>query len=127
MDVSISLALIAGLILLNTVFFVPTLIKAMRAFSEARKLLELARLQLVPLSHDVSQIIGEARSIVRSVDKEMDKIGDSLTAVRDTTHNLKEFELMIQERIEQPLLDITAVLSALVKGGRVFWQHFIKK
>ena len=114
MDVSISLALIAGLILLNTVFFVPAMIKAMRAFSEARKLLELARLQLVPLSHDVSQIIGEARSIVRSVDKEMDKIGDSLTAVRDTTRNLKEFELMIQERIEQPLLDITAVLSVVM-------------
>lgn len=127
MDVSISVAIIAGLMLVNTIFVVAVLIKAMRAFGEARKLLEMARLQMAPLAHDVTQIMGDVRSIVRSVEKDMDKVGESLAAVRDTTQNLREFEAMIQERIERPLLDITAMLSAIVKGGRVFWSHFMKR
>ncbi len=127
MEVSTSVAIIAALLFVNTLFVVVALLKAMKLFGEAQKLLEMARLQLAPLAHDLSQITGDARSIVKSVEKEMGKVGDSLTAVRDTTRNLQEFEAMIQERIERPLLDITAVLSALVKGGRVFWSSFSKR
>jgi hypothetical protein len=50
-----------------------------------------------------------------------------VTAVRDTARNIREFEALIQERIERPLLDITAVFSALLKGGKVFWNSIRKR
>ncbi|MFQ5823164.1 MAG: DUF948 domain-containing protein [bacterium] len=127
MVISVSLAVIAGLILINTVFFVVALIKAIKAFGEAQRLLEMIRLHLAPITHDLTQILSDTRSIVRSAEKEMVKVEDSITAVRDTAKNIKDFESMIQERIERPLLDITAVLSALIKGSKVFWNNFIKR
>jgi len=127
MDISTSVMLIAGLLLVNTIFLVVFLIKAFKAFSEARKLFEATRLQLVPISHDVTRITTEVKGILASVQKDLDKVGDSLDHVRDTTRNLKEFEYMIQERIQEPLLEITTLLSALIKGGRVFWQTLFRK
>jgi uncharacterized protein YoxC len=127
MDISTSVMLIAGLLLLNTIFLVVFLLKAFKAFSEAQKLLETARLQLTPLSHDVTRITTEVKGILTSVQRDVDKVGDSLDHVRDTTRNLKEFEYMIQERIQEPLLEITTLLSALVKGGKIFWQTLTRK
>ena len=127
MDISTSVMLIAGLLLVNTIFLVVFLVKAFRAFSEARKLFEAARAQLVPISHDVTRITTEAKGILASIQKDMDKVGDSLDHVRDTTRNIKEFERMIQDRIQEPLLEITTLLSALIKGGRVFWNTFTRK
>ena len=127
MDISTSVMLIAGLLLVNTIFLVVFLVKAFMAFSEARKLFEATRLQLVPISHDVTRITTEVKGILASVQKDMDKVGESLDHVRDTTRNLKEFETMIQERIQEPLLEITTLLSALIKGGRVFWNTFTRK
>ncbi len=127
MDISTSVMLIAGLLLVNTIFLVVFLLKAFKAFSEARKLFEAARLQLVPISHDVTRITTEVKGMLTSVQKDLDKVGDSLDHVRDTTRNLKEFEYMIQERIQEPLLEITTLLSALIKGGRVFWQTLFRK
>lgn len=127
MDLSISVAIIAGLLLIITVFLIAVFIKAIKALTEAQKLMEMARLQIAPITHDLSQIVGDIRTIVKSVEKEMYKVGDSLSAIRDTTRNVKAFEEMIQERIERPLLDITAVLSALVKGGRVFWSSISRR
>ncbi len=124
---SISLAVIAGLIFINTIFIVVALIRALKAFGEAQKLFEMVRLQSSPVIHDLTQILSDVRSIVRSAEKEMVKVEDSITAVRDTARNLKEFEAMIQDRIERPLLDLTALISALLKGGKVFWQAFIKR
>ena len=127
MEISTSVAVIAGLIFLNTLFIVIALFKAIKVFAEIQKLVKMARLHIAPLSHDLTHILGDVRSIVKAAEGEMDKVGDSITAVRDTAVNLKEFEEMIQERIEQPLLDVTSVLSALVKGGRVFWNNYGKR
>lgn len=127
MDISISVALIAGLLLLNTIFLVAFLIKAFKAVSEARKFFEMAKLQLAPIGHDVAKITTQVTGILASVQTQMNTVGDSLSHVRDTTRNLKEFEFMIQERIQNPLLEITALLSALVKGGKVFWNTLIRK
>ena len=127
MDISTSVMLIAGLLLVNTIFLVVFLVKAFKTFSEAQKLFETARLQLTPISHDVTRITTEVKGILASVQKDLNKVGDSLDHVRDTTRNLKEFEYMIQERIQEPLLEITTLLSALIKGGRVFWQTLFRK
>ena len=122
MDISTSVMLIAGLLLLNTIFLVVFLIKAFKAFSEAQKFIETARHQLIPLSHDVTRITTEVKGILGSVQKDLDKVGDSLDHVRDTTRNLKEFEHVIQERLQGPLLEIITLLSALIKGGKIFWR-----
>ena len=127
MDISISVALIAGLLLLNTIFLAVFLIKAFKAFSEARKFFEMAKLQLAPISHDVTQITTEVKGILAAVQKDMDKVGDSLDHVRDTTRNLKEFEFMVQERIQGPLLEIADLLFSLMKGWRVFWHTLVRK
>ena len=103
------------------------MINAFKAFSEARKFFEMAKLQLAPISHDVTQITTEVKGILAAVQKDMDKVGDSLDHVRDTTRNLKEFEFMVQERIQGPLLEIADLLSSLMKGWRVFWHTLVRK
>ena len=127
MDISISVTFIAIFLFIITVFLVIFLIKAIRAFTEAQKFIEMIRLQTPPLLHDVTQIMGEVRSTVKSVHKGVDTVGESLVDLQATTRNIREFEVMLQKRVEQPLLEIVAVLSALVKGGKVFWQHFFNR
>ncbi len=123
MELSASVALIAGLMCVITVFLAVVLLKAYRVFAETQKLVETVRLQLAPLTHDLTVILTDVRSIVRTAEREMGKVGESVTAVRDTARNIQRFEAQMQERIERPLLDLTAVLSALVKGSKVFWNQ----
>ena len=127
MDISISVTFIAIFLFIITVFLVIFLVKAIRAFTEAQKFIEMIRLQTPPLLHDVTQIMGEVRSTVKSVHKGVDTVGQRLVDLQETTRNIREFEVMLQKRVEQPLLEIVAVLSALVKGGKVFWQHFFNR
>lgn len=127
MVISISVVVIAVLLLIITVFIVAAAVRAFKAFGEAQKLMETVRFQIAPITHDLTQILSHVRTIARAAESHIDKIGESVTAVRDTARNIKEFEALVQERIERPLLDITAVLSALLKGGRVFWNSIRKR
>jgi uncharacterized protein YoxC len=127
MDTSVSLTIIVVLLSVITLFFVLALVKVLQTLSEWRKLLELSRMHLVPLSHDISKLINDVRSIVKSVERQVDKMSEGVSAVRDTAINLRDFEATMQDRIERPLLEITALLSALLKGGQVFWRKFSKR
>lgn len=122
MVISISVAVIAALMFIITVFIVAAAVRAFKAFGEAQKLMETVRFQIAPITHDLTQILSHVRTITRAAESQIEKINESVTAVRDTARNIKDFEALIQERIERPLLDITAVFSALLKGGKVFWN-----
>ena len=124
MIISISVAVIAVLLFVMTLFVVAASIRAFKAFGEAQKLMETVRFQIAPITHDLTQILGHMRIITHAAEKQIEKISESVTAVRDTARNIKEFEALVQERIERPLLDITAVFSALLKGSKVFWNKF---
>lgn len=127
MDISTSVAIIAGLLLLNTIFLVVVLIKAVKAFTEAQKLLETARIQLTPISHDITRMSTQVEGILTSVHKNVDKVGESLDDLRDTARNVKEFEVMVQKRIQEPLLEVADVLNGLIKGLRVFWRTLMSR
>jgi len=127
MDISISVTCIAIFLFIITVLLAIFFIKAISAFTEAQKFIEMIRLQTPPLLHDVTLIMGEIRSTVESARKGVDTVGAGLIDLQETTRNIREFEAMLQKRVEQPLLEIVAVLSALVKGGKAFWQHFFNR
>jgi uncharacterized protein YoxC len=127
MSLEISVTIIAAVLVLSSIFFVLAMFRIIRTLGEAQKLIEMVRLQVAPITHDLTQILTDVRSIVRTTEKEMDKVSESIGHVRDTTRNLRDFEYMLQDRIERPLLDLTSVLSALVKGGRVFFTHMTKR
>ena len=127
MSLEISVTIIAVVLVLSAMFFIVAMYRIVQVVNEGRSLIEMVRLQIAPITHDLTQIIGDIRSIVRTTEHEMDKVSETLGHVRDTTRNLRDFENMLQDRIERPLLDVTAVLSALVKGGRVFFSHLSKR
>lgn len=127
MDISLSAEIIAILSIINTLFIVVALIKIIKTIGETQKLIELTRMHIAPIAHDVTRITGDIRSVVKSIEKQVENIDDGVAHVRDTARNIKEFELMVQHRIEEPLLEITSVLSAIIKGSRVFWRSFSSK
>ncbi len=127
MEPSVSLTIIVVLLSVIALFLIGALIKVMQMMSEWRKFVELSRMHLVPLSHDLSQLINDVRAIINSVEEQVNKMGEGVSAVRDTAINIRDFEATMQDRIERPLLEVAAILSALLKGGQVFWRKFNKR
>ena len=120
---SISVTVIAALFLAMFILLIPVLIQIRRMAKEGEKLLEATRLQIVPLSHDVIRILNDVHDIVHSAKNQMSKVEDSVDAVRDTAMKLRDVETILKDRVEQPLLNLIAIVSALVKGTRAFLDY----
>jgi uncharacterized protein YoxC len=122
MLIEIAVSVIAVCMFIITAGFISLAIKIKSTLNEAQKLIEQVRYQTAPLVHDATQIASDVRMIVKSLEKELPKVSDSLEAVRGTARDIREFEEMLRERVERPLLDLTSIIAGLAKGIVIFWK-----
>jgi uncharacterized protein YoxC len=117
-----SLVIIAGSMLVIMIAAVATLLRLRRVAIEAEKLVGTVRMNIPPLVHDITKITGDIRSIVHTVERQAPKLGDAMEALRSTARDVHDFERMILERLQRPLLDLTALVSGVVRGVVSFWR-----
>jgi uncharacterized protein YoxC len=126
MILTISVTVIAAIMVVAVLFLIPILMQIRRTAREVEKTLETARMQIVPLSHDLTVISQEVNGILQSIHRQVDRVEEGITSVRDTAVRLQEFEKEIEEKIESPLLQFAALVSAVSRGVEAF-IHILRR
>ena len=113
---AISVTVIAAITVLALIFQIPVLLQVRRTAREAEKLIDSVRLQVAPVSRDVGLISRDVKSIVQSIHRQVDRVEDGIGTVHDMALRLKEFQIEVQRRIEEPMLQLAAVLGGVKRG-----------
>jgi uncharacterized protein YoxC len=116
MLVTISVTVIAASVVVFTLFLVPVLLQVRRTSRELEKLIDTARLQMVPLSHDLTAISSEMNGILKSIHRQIDKVEEGVTSVRDVARNFQVFQMEIQRVVEGPLIELAALVKGVARG-----------
>jgi uncharacterized protein YoxC len=124
MLLTISVTVIAASLVLFVAFLIPVLLQIRRTSRELEKLFDTARMQVTPLSHDLAAISLEIKSMLQSIRRQVDKVEDGITAVRDSALRLKEFQLEVQQMIEDPLIELAALVKGVSRGVEAFLRIF---
>lgn len=120
MLLTISVTVIAVVMVVAVLFLILVLLQIRRTARQVEKVLETARMQIVPLSHDLTVISQEVRGVLQSIHRQVDGVEESITTVRDAVVRLREFEEEILPEIERPLLELTTLISAVSRAIGAF-------
>ena len=127
MLLTISVTVIAAIMVVALIFQIPILMQIRRTAREAEKFLETSRTQIVPLSHDLTVIFQEVKTVLQSIHRQVDRVEESVTTVRDAATRLREFEEEILGRVEGPLLELSALIRAVSQGVQPFSAYFVDR
>jgi uncharacterized protein YoxC len=123
---AISVTVIAAIMVLALAFLIPVLLQVRRTAHEAEKLIDSVRLQVVPVSRDIGLISRDVKSIVQSIHRQVNRVEDGIETVHDMVVRVKEFQIEVQRRIEEPLLQLAAVMGGIKRGieaiARIFYR-----
>jgi len=123
---AISVTVIAAIMVLALIFLIPVLFQVRRTAREAEKLIDSVRLQVAPVSRDVGLISRDVKSIVQSIHRQVDRVEDGIETVHDMAVRVKEFQLEIKRRIEEPMLQLAAVLGGVKRGVEAIASIFCR-
>ena len=124
MLLTISVTAIAASIVVVAIILIPVVLQIRRTAREAEKLLETARMQIVPLSHDLTVISKDVSSIVQSIHRQVDRVEEGIATVQDAAGRLREFEETVVAIVEEPLLKLATLVSAVSRGILAFLRFF---
>jgi len=124
MLLTISVTVIAASIVVVGIILIPLILQIRRTAHEAEKLLETARMQVVPLSHDLTVISREVTSILQSVHRQVDRVEEGIATIQGAAERLRDFEEAILTRVEEPLFELAALVRAVSRGIGAFLNFF---
>jgi uncharacterized protein YoxC len=113
---TISVTAIAAILALILIFLIPVLLQVRRTAHEAEKLIDSLRLQVAPVGRDLVLIFRDVKSIVQSIHRQVDRVEDGIKTVHDMALRAKEFQIEVQRRIEEPMLQLAAVFGGVKRG-----------
>lgn len=122
LTMTISIIVIAAIMVVAVIFSIPVLLQIRRTAQQVEKTIEAARMQMVPLSHDLTVISQNVNGILQSIHRQVDRLEESVTTVRDSAERLREFEEDMLYRLEVPLIEISTLLSAVSRGVETFFR-----
>lgn len=126
MLLTISVTVIAAVMVAAIICLVPVLLQIRRTAREAEKVLETVRMQIVPVSHDLTLISAGVNGTLQSIHRQVEKVEDSITTVRDTAQRLREFEEDVFRRFEAPLFELAALVSGISRGIETFLRVLLR-
>jgi len=121
---TISVTVIAASVVVVAIVLIPVILQIRRTAREAEKFLEMARMQIVPLSHDLTVISKEVSGIVQSIHRQVDRVEEGIVTVQDAARRLREFEETVVAIVEEPLLKLATLVSAVSRGILAFLRFF---
>jgi uncharacterized protein YoxC len=77
----------------------------------------------LPVLDNMEYITARVKGITDSIDDQVVAVRDSIASVKQVAENVVEMERRVQERIEGPILETVALVSAVFKGVRTFFDR----
>lgn len=125
MELVLVIAQIIALLCLSAlcVYMIVVLLRVRDTLSNIEKDVREITSRALPVLDNMEYITARVKGITDSIDDQVMAVRDSIASVKQVAENVVEMERKVQERIEGPILETVALVSAVFKGMRTFFDR----
>ena len=77
-----------------------------------------------PVLENLAFITEKLKSAAQKIDDHVDIVKSSLNSLKNVADNVLMLEERVQQRLEEPIVQVASVLGAIVSGVGVFFERF---
>jgi uncharacterized protein YoxC len=124
-ELVIDLAKIVALLCLSAlcIYTIVVLLRVRDSLTNMEKDVKEITGRAIPVLDNMESITLRVKSITESLDEQVGAVRDSIVSVKLVAENVVELERRVQERIEGPILETVALVAAIFKGFRTFFDR----
>jgi hypothetical protein len=77
-----------------------------------------------PVLENLAFITEKLKSTAQKIDDHVDIVKSSLTSLKSVADNVLVLEERVQQRLEEPILQVASIIGAIVSSVGVFFERF---
>jgi uncharacterized protein YoxC len=124
-EIVLVIAQIVSLLCLSAlcVYMIVVLLRVRDILSNVEKDVREIASRALPVLDNMEYITARVKGVTDSIDDQVSAVRDSIASVKQVAENVVEMERRVQERLEGPILESVAFVSAIFKGLRTFFDR----
>jgi uncharacterized protein YoxC len=125
MEIALVIAQILALVGVTAVcvFLIVVLIRVKEMLTSIERDIKAVTERTMPVLENIDYISSRVKNITDNVDDQVMMVRESMGSIREIADNVVALERRVQDRLEGPILDTVAFVSALFKGVRTFTER----
>lgn len=122
MELVLVIAQIVALLCLSAlcVYMIVVLLRVRDILGNVERDIRDIAARALPVLDNMEYITARVKSVTDSIDDQVSAVRDSIASVKQVAENVVDLERRVQERIEGPIIETVAFVSAIFKGVRTF-------
>jgi uncharacterized protein YoxC len=105
------------------IYMIVVLLRVREILSNLERDIKEMTTRAVPILENMEFITARVKTITENIDDQVNSVRDSIVSMRQVAMNVVDLERKMQERIEGPILEGVAFVSAIFKGVRTFVER----
>ena len=122
MTLTISVAVIAAIMVIVGIVSIVALFYIIRLVKAATNMIDTAKTHLAPVTRDVALVTQKTTAILESVHRQVETVESGVNTVKDMAVRARQFEEDVLQKAATPLLGTVNYIAAIRKGFQVFYQ-----
>jgi uncharacterized protein YoxC len=124
-EIVLIIAQIVALLCLSAlcVYMIVVLLRVRDILGNVEKDVREIASRALPVLDNMEYITARVKGVTDSIDDQVSAVRDSIASVKQVAENVVEMERRVQERLEGPILESVAFVSAIFKGVRTFFDR----
>ena len=106
------------------IYLISVLIRIRSIIADVERNLKELTSKAIPVFENLDVITKKIKSVTESIDEQVMMVKQSIQSIKDVADNIVSFERKVQERIEEPVLEIVSIFTGFFKGVRTFIERF---
>ncbi|MBP1646716.1 MAG: hypothetical protein H6Q30_161 [Bacteroidetes bacterium] len=125
MEVTLVVAKVVALLAVAAlcVYVIVLLTRVKQSMSTIERAVKDFALHVTPVLDNLEFLTAKATSLAETVEEHLGVVAQSVGTLRSITDNIADFERDIQARVEGPIRETAAVVRAVSKGVKTFFQR----
>ena len=125
MEVTLVVAKVVALLAVAAlcVYVIVLLTRVKQSMSTIERAVKDVAVHVTPVLDNLEFLTAKATSLAETVEEQLGVVAQSVGTLRSITDNIADFERDIQARVEGPIRETAAVVRAVSKGVKTFFQR----
>lgn len=101
-----------------SIFLIMTILRVKEILNQIEHDIKEITSKAIPVLENLEVITTRVKNVTANIEEQIEIVGNTISSIKGIADNVVDFQIRLQEKIQEPIFEALNILSSMVRGIR---------